>query len=120
MRTGPEALMVQSRMALRGNSAELARLEYAYEDIRVAAAGRPSDPDDGPTEPSAVGELVLRAQAWLRARAAPGDAQAVDGEAGGDVLAALPVRTVVDGPPGAPAPIWAIPLVAMIWPEGVP
>ncbi|MGA8535769.1 MAG: hypothetical protein WB789_00050 [Thermoplasmata archaeon] len=104
-RMGPEALMVLSRTAPRLDGAEYARLEYAYEDIRAVVAGLAVGADEVRAGSSAIGSWVLRAQVWLRGKAAPDVASAAD------ALAALPAVAAGGAPEGEPMPVWAIPVL---------
>jgi hypothetical protein len=115
-RMGPEALMVRARTAPRVAAAEYARAEYPYEDIRVVAARLRADLDDGMAGPSALGGLVLRAQAWLRG-GAERDLPEWAREAPASALAALPAAESGVAPEGPPAPVWAIPVLARKVPE---
>lgn len=96
-RRGPEALMVQARVVPRTDLADYARLEYAYEDVRVIAAKLQEAADPRPGERSAVGGLILRAHAWLSGRADRG--------------AEVPVVREESRAVGAPAALWAIPML---------
>jgi hypothetical protein len=107
MRTGPEALMVMARTMPHTGAEEVARLEYAYEDIRVVAAGLRAEalPDELP----AAGGLILRALAWLRRAEAETDDWMPHERDEPATLAAMPAARAGAATEGAPTPLWGLP-----------